>query len=370
MEPEVLLRMPAPIVSVSASLWACVAAGPPAPSDVEGATGEDYFAMTFTPEQGLGPLFNGASCLSCHSDPTPGGMAPEDGLEEVLRIGFLDQSFDDLDGRGGPVARAHSVSELGAHCDLRPGVPANANVVSVRNSPPLYGLGAIDALDDADILRAGVDNQGFPNLAKGPDGTERVARFGWKADSADLERFVAEAFRNELGLTNPMFPEDLIPQGTEHLDSCDGHLGQVEASAETIRLVTDYLAGLPAPEPLADLDRLPGSTVFAEIGCASCHVPVLGQDDTAIALYSDLLLHDLGPSLDDGFVQGQAEGPHWRTTPLWGLRFRQRLLHDGRADNLDDAITAHGGEAAPSVTAFLELDESERAALLDFLNHL
>ena len=108
--------------------------------------------------------------------------------------------------------------------------------------------------------------------------------------------------------------------------------------------------------------------VFASIGCADCHTPSLrATDDSDVPLYSDLLLHDMGPALDDRVTQGGARGKDWRTTPLWGLGTRPRLLHDGRAATIKDAILAHDGEAADVTTRFRRLTEPEQSALLVFV---
>jgi CxxC motif-containing protein (DUF1111 family) len=244
------------------------------------------------------------------------------------------------------------------------------NVVSVRNSPPLYGLGDIEALTDSDIDDGTMPSEGFANWGRDAEGVDRIGRFGWKADTTNLKTFVAEAFRNELGLTNPLFPEDLIPADTEGFAACAGNLGGIEASEEMVDRVTEFIASLPGPQPAVDVESLPGLVVFETIGCVDCHVATLGEGDRAITLYSDLLLHDMGASLDDAFVQGNAEGPHWRTTPLWGLGSRQRLLHDGRTESVEVAILAHGGEAMDVVASFADLVEADRTSLLDFLGQL
>jgi hypothetical protein len=178
------------------------------------AQGERLFALDFTPERGLGPLFNGTSCLTCHNTPSAGGMGVN-GLATVLRVGRLHQTgFDPLVGQGGPMVRAHSVAELGQPCGLALGIPAGVNLTSIRNTPPLFGSGLIDALPDDAILVGAVPRghgvHGRPHLVRDAQGRERVGRFGWKADTATLLQFVADAFRNELGLTNPLAPTDLL----------------------------------------------------------------------------------------------------------------------------------------------------------------
>jgi CxxC motif-containing protein (DUF1111 family) len=110
--------------------------------------------------------------------------------------------------------------------------------------------------------------------------------------------------------------------------------------------------------------------MFTAIGCAACHTPSLPLGDRQVSLYSDLLLHNLGPDLDDKVIQGQATGPDWRTTPLWGLGMRPRLLHDGRAHTIAAAVMAHGGEATSAVRHFRELSRPARDTLLAFLQSL
>jgi CxxC motif-containing protein (DUF1111 family) len=314
------------------------------------ARGARLFSARFGAPQGLGPLFNDVSCAECHNTPTIGGGGPA-GLAPVLRIGRLaDGAYDPLLARGGPVARAHSVAELGpTSCGAMAGVPAGANLTSVRNAPPLYGLGLIDAIPD-DVMVAGErSSQGRPNLVD-----SRVGRFGWKADTPTLRQFVGDAFRNELGMTNPLAPFDLVVDPTCTTNSLD-------IDADAVNAVTLFIASLPAPT-----SKVGESRVFQDIGCATCHVPSLG----GVPLYSDLLLHDMGRALDDAVVQGQARGVDWRTTPLWGLSGRARFLHDGRAHTIEAAILAHGGEAEPIAQRFRGLAPAERAALLAFLQTL
>src|SRR6185312_5127706 len=154
-------------------------------------------------------------CAGCHATPAPGGMGP-DGLGIATRVGRLTVSgFDPMTGRGGPIARARSVGDLGLTCDLAPGIPAGANVTSVRNAPDLRGDGLIDAIPDEAIAAGAVPRgngvHGRANRVKGADGRERVGRFGWKSDTASLRQFVADAFRNELGITSPLAPVDQAP---------------------------------------------------------------------------------------------------------------------------------------------------------------
>jgi CxxC motif-containing protein (DUF1111 family) len=336
--------------------------------------GRELFQTDFTPEQGLGPLFNARSCLACHSAPISGGGGP-DGLGTVVRVGTLREGlFDPLLGRGGPIARAHSVRELGSACAPGAGAPAAANMTSVRTAPALFGLGLVDAIPDAVILEGVVPRgdgiRGRPALTREVDGHQRVGRFGWKAETPTLGQFVAEAFRNELGITNPRAPVDLIGTTVEAAPGCPGVSAEPEDDGTMPAAVTAYIAALAPPARARIAGMESGAALFDAIGCAACHTPELRADGRTVPLYSDLLLHDMGPALDDRVVQGPARGPDWRTTPLWGLGQRQRFLHDGRARTLEAAILAHAGEAEAVIGRFRAMESERRAELLAFLASL
>lgn len=332
------------------------------------ARGAELFRTRFTPQQGLGPLFNDRSCAGCHLEPRVGGTGRH-GLATVVRIGQLTKGGLFVVGRRGPVAPQHSVSELGVACDRQAGIPAGVNVTSVRNAPALFGDGLIDAISD-DVIRAGAvargdGVRGRPNIVRGADGRVRVGRFGWKAHVPTLEQFVAEAFRSELGLTNPLAPADArAAKG----GPCAEKSAASEVSGRDLSAVAGFVASLPAPAPRHPASA--GAAVFEQTGCAACHVPSLPAGRRQAGLYSDLLLHDMGRALDDGVTQGSAAGPDWRTTPLWGLSERTRFLHDGRARTLEAAILAHGGEAEAARRRFRALSDTARERLLAFLRSL
>ncbi len=334
--------------------------------------GRELFVAEFTPEQGLGPLFNDRSCAGCHLEPTVGGVG-RNGLATVLRVGQLTPAgFNPMVGRERLEAPKHAISELGVACHRQAGIPAGVNVTSVRNAPPLFGSGLIDAIPDA-VIRAGAVGRGDgvrgrPSIVRGPDGRERIGRFGWKADAPTLELFVAEAFRTELGLTNPIAPAVGRSSKRDAAGPCAEKSPASEVDRDDLTAVVAFLAALPAPAPQRSAPA--GARVFQQTGCASCHVPALQAGRREVALYSDLLLHDMGRALDDRVVQGSAAGPDWRTTPLWGLADRTRYLHDGRARSLEAAILDHGGEAQRARQRFRSLSDDERRRLLAFLRTL
>jgi mono/diheme cytochrome c family protein len=333
--------------------------------------GAVLFATAFTAEQGLGPLYNETSCGTCHAAPRLGGMAP-DGLGLAMRVGAKSgDDYDPLERDGGPIARRHLIAGLSAECGLTAGIPAAANVISLRNAPALFGAGLIDQISDAAILE-GADRQrrsgaahGRAHIVSDGAGSQRVGRFGWKADTASLRQFVADAMRNELGLTNPLAPTDLVAAGNR----C-GQRSEPHDDGTILAALYAFVAELPPPAAVGS-DDAEGQAMFTSVGCAVCHTPELAATGgVSVPLYSDLLLHDMGTTLDDGVVQGQARGGDWRTTPLWGLGDRIRYLHDGRADTLLAAIVAHDGEAAPATKAFLALPVQQRDQLLGFLRSL
>jgi CxxC motif-containing protein (DUF1111 family) len=337
------------------------------------ARGEILFSASLTPRQGLGPLFNNTSCLACHSVPSKGGMGPA-GLGTATRIGRLTaDGFDAMIGTGGPIARTRSVSERGLPCDLQPGIPLGANVTSVRNAPDLYGKGLIDILPDEIIAAGAIAKEdgihGRVNWAKDAQGKQRVGRFGWKGDTATLKQFVADAFRNELGITSPLAPLDIIAANQSGHHRCFGEGTGPEDDGSMVDAVTAFIASLPPPRGSVAASNH-GAELFAMTGCAACHTPTLSWGNSTLRLYSDLLLHDMGSDLDDKIIQGLAGGRDWRTTPLWGLGARPRFLHDGRARTISEAILAHGGEANAVRQRFLRLSTPDSDALLTFLSGL
>src|SRR2546421_1558527 len=251
--------------------------------------GEILFAAGFTPEQGLGPLFNKTSCIDCHTG--KGNMGP-DGLGTVTRVGRMTPScFDPMIGTGGPVARMRSVSEFRLPCDLNTGIPQTANITSVRNAPTLHGLGLIDEIPDEQIAAGAIPRGdgvfGRPNWLT-TAGSKRIGRFGWKADTPTLEEFVGIAFRNEMGITNPLAPSDLV---AKRRPVCVGESTDIEDDGSIVQAVTAYIRSL---QPSRSKSRPNGSSLFTSIGCAACHTPSLSNGSRRVLLYSDLLLHNLG----------------------------------------------------------------------------
>ena len=200
----------------------------------------------------------------------------------------------------------------------------------------------------------------------------RIGRFGWKAQTATLSEFVQAACANELGLGNPGHPQP------KPLGNPNYHEVGMDLTLDQCHQLTAFVASLPRPRESESAPH--GKKLFADIGCANCHTPDLG---TADGIYSDLLLHRMGQTLQGGGSYGQPppedpnskphDGPladEWRTPPLWGVADSGPYLHDGRANTLQDAIKLHGGQAARSARRFASLASSEQAQLIAFLKNL
>ncbi len=349
---------------------------------VDAMDGNSLFTTPRTPATGLGPIFNDVSCAACHSTPSIGGWGRTTTTRFGQTVAGIFNPLTSLDG-----SLLHARTTIPA---LQEVIPAQANVAARRLTTPLYGAGLVEAIPDAAIeaLAAAKKPAGIAGRAAlvldVASNTTRVGRFGWKAQQATILSFTGDAFDNEIGVTNALFPTKHAPDGNTALlnaflpnqainDKTDPATG-----LSGIQLTTAYLEVLapPPPGPATALSAQ-GARVFAAINCAACHVPSQQTGSSTIAalsnktvnLYSDLLLHDMG-ALADGIAQGNAGTQEMRTAPLWGLRTRNLLLHDGRAATVDQAILDHAGEAAGSRTAYTQLSAGDRQALLEFLGTL
>jgi CxxC motif-containing protein (DUF1111 family) len=348
--------------------------------------GDEQFGRPFGPADGLGPIFNNVSCAACHSG--DGRGRPENALTR------FSLGLDPALALGGPQVQDRAIA--GAEPErLPPGVD-----VSVRLPPPVFGVGLIEAISEADILynadSADLDGDGIsgrPNWvtpppwvpADEPGGAPglRVGRFSRKAQVSTLLQQVVEAYHQDMGITSEFLPvENRNPLASRATETAD-RVADPEIPASTVRAVVAYIRMLAPPAPGEPTPRRQrGSAVFDSIGCARCHIPALMTGPSSIAalanrrveLYSDLLLHDMGPGLADNRPDGSASGTEWRTAPLWGLRLMRRflngdafLLHDGRARSVEEAILLHGGEAQAARDRFAALPAADRVALLEFV---
>ncbi len=380
---------------------------------------------------GLGPRFNLDSCAGCHSHPATGGSSgpvnPQVALATAFGAKNAVPSFLTLDGpirearfkykadgsRDGGVhglfvisGRRDSTGDA-SDCHLQQddfaGHVSRGNVV-FRIPTPTFGAGLIEQVPDATIL-AGLSARGSTKATlgiggranrvatgnanrSGNDGT--VTRFGWKAQNKSLLVFAGEAYNVEQGISNELFPSErdetpdcqyaATPNDTTNTDGVGIEvLSDIEKFAIFMRFLAPPRPSPDTPGGATSITR--GRNLFDNVGCTLCHTPMLRTGASTVAalnnqpvpLYSDLLLHRMGVGLADDILQGDAGPDEFRTAPLWGLGQRLFFLHDGRARDLGDAITAHrssGSEASRVVERYLGLGETQKQDLLNFLRSL
>ena len=343
--------------------------------------GRVVFTTDFTPETGLGPLFNSTGCAECHEDPVVGATGDEVEVHATAYHPSGQPACSDLSDVGGPVVQQHVTQALhdALGIDAEP-LPEGFTATAHRTSPSILGFGLLDAVPEAEI-------QGFADAqARGHDGVSgrpnrtpdgRLGRFGRKAQSPTLSEFTAGAFIQEMGITSPSFPTELTVAG-KPLPAGVDPARDPELSQDDLDAADAFVRFLDAPTPLAfAIGQLPGRKIFSRIGCAECHIPALTTGPNPVQAFNnkivpgftDLLLHDMGPDLAD-ICLGEAEPAEFRTEPLMGLRFVTAFLHDGRAATIDEAIRLHAGEATAARDRFLALSDGERGVLLKFLGKL
>lgn len=389
--------------------------------------GQATFNKNFTAAEGLGPIYNEISCVTCHAAGAPGGgdpLGPGATQFNVTHFGFDNQGyFDPLRDLGGLVIQKKTIRDT-SHPDCTMAgelVPSVANAVSIRNTPPVFGFGLLDAIPDAEILKRqglnldgvnGFANWGMELQALDPEpitgtplanyGLPRVGRFGWKSQTATLFQFSAEPFNIELGVSSPFFPQEFTPAGTRFAAqlpaTCNVADHAVNDFDNSLSVSLYHFQALLAAPPTLPKNNAAkeGEKTFRRIGCENCHaaelrtgerynlivangssVRVRQLENRVVNAYSDLLVHDMGANLADdpsgstiGRIMGRADGRHWRTTPLWGIRFKKALLHDGRTTDIATAVLEHGGEATNSRNRFAALTAAEKNQLVAFLNTL
>ncbi len=389
------------LIALLAAAWACTEFEPAAPDDaslldgpVEGLTASENLRFirgdvafndeVFTPETGLGPLFVANACGSCH--PGDGKGHP---FTTLTRYGQWDETGNQYTHLGGPQLQNRAIPGFEPE-QLPPGVG-----FSKLTPPANTGLGYLDAVSDETLLAwADPDDSdgdgisGVPNLiaikayVQSRPGAilingKYIGRFGKKAAAYDLHQQTVVAYNEDIGITTTYEP----------MDTHTGLAVDPEVSDQTVRDVVFYLKTLKAPIPrnAADADVAAGKALFTQFGCAKCHRPEMTTGPSPIAAlanktfypYTDLLLHDMGPDLDDGYTEGTAKTYEWRTPPLWGLglsTFSQGgqyfLLHDGRARSIEEAILLHGGEGEQSKANYASASADEQLKLIRFLESL
>lgn len=338
----------------------------------------------FTASKGLGPIFVSTSCGSCHAGDGKGTP-----FSTLTRFGQKDQTGNKYLHLGGPQLQNRAIPGY-----LPEKIPSGATF-SKFTPPANTGLGFLELVSDQEILSMadpldsnGDGVSGVPSYGTLPafitaatnavekDG-KYIHRFGKKAAAYNLLHQTVNAYSQDIGISSVFSPKDIY-----HGQDIDP-----EISSQTIYDVVFYLQTLKAPIPrnTGNAQVQQGKQTFIDIGCEGCHRQTLKTGNSPIASlsnqtfhpYTDLLLHDVGPELDDGYTEGSATSAEWRTPPLWGLGLSPRsqggkyfLMHDGRATSVRAAILMHGGEGQRSRDRFENLTSSDQNKLIQFLESL
>lgn len=390
------------VLSLLITVAACQKLLPGAPGDdeildgpVAGLTGEQNAVFlrgdvafndeVFTTSNGLGPLFVATSCGSCHAGDGKGHP-----FTTLVRFGQSDTTNGNVFlHMGGPQLQNRAIPGFTPEQ-----IPQGATFSSFT-PPANTGLGFLDAVPDAAILALADPNDanadgisGRPNWMVPKNysllrpnsisqNNKYLGRFGKKAGTYDLLQQTATAYNQDMGINSVYEP----------IDTYTGQPIAPEVIAQTVLDVVFYLKTLkePVQRTANDPDVVAGKQLFLNISCGKCHVPQLTTGPSSIAAlanktfspYTDLLLHDMGSGLNDGYTEGTALPSEWRTPPLWGLGLSENsqggsyfLLHDGRARTVEEAILLHGGEAMQSRNAFQQLNADDKAKLIKFLHSL
>ncbi|MBW3523243.1 CxxC motif-containing protein, DUF1111 family [Chryseobacterium taichungense] len=339
---------------------------------------------TFTVGKGLGPTFVATSCGSCHAGDGKGTP-----FTTLIRFGQTDETGNLFLLLGGPQLQNRAIPGYTPEA-----IPPGATF-SKFTPPANTGLGFIELVSDMDILAMAdpfdTNNDGIsgvPNYIDLPayqapfffavtKGGKYIGRFGKKASTYSLLQQTVNAYNQDMGITSTFNPHDVY----------SGMNVDPEVSDKTIADVVFYLRTLKTPIQRDAENSIikQGQTIFSQISCNKCHVPELKTSSSSISPlsnkkfypYTDLLLHDMGASLDDNYTEGTAKTYEWRTPALWGLGLSPKsqggqyfLMHDGRAKSIEEAIQLHGGEAATSRTNYTQLPVQEKEAIIKFLKSL
>jgi CxxC motif-containing protein (DUF1111 family) len=349
------------------------------------------YAEQETIADGLGPVYNAQSCGECHQNPVAGGASQV----TVLRAGHLDQTGNFVEAPGGSLIHDRAIDPR-----AQESVPQRENIRTQRMSLSTLGDGYVEAIDDRTLVdianRQARESRGqiMGQIIQVPlleaPGLTRAGRFGWKNQHASLLSFSADAYLNEMGITSPFLPTENTSLGRSVAEF--DKVADPEDDGEDIQKFARFMRGTKVPPRDQQLAGTPdaqmGSMLFNQIGCALCHTPSIttappgtplnggtftvpdALGNKVIHPFGDFLLHDVGTG--DGIVQngGPETAKKLRTAPLWGLRTRTRLMHDGQSLTVQDAILRHAGEASFVINNFNRLAPPQRNQLLTFLRSL
>lgn len=344
---------------------------------------------------GLGPLYDAPSCASCHQS-----RAPDDADETTVQPGTVVR-LGNAKGGGDPVygSQLQTRGVAGQVVEANPdiawiakdgrrtpaitlysldyGAMAQDTKLALRRAPVLDGASLLAQIPQSEILKqADAQKRGGNGVAGEPawldaNGKRVLGRFGWRAGTPDVAAQISLAFSRDIGLSTTTHPE---PFGdcTAREAACragphGAKPGEVEIADPLVAAIVKHLDSLK-PAPMKREDAL-----FVRTGCAECHATLHLANGTPVAAFTDLLLHRMGPELDDGIGEGAARPGQWRTAPLWNTAKSLKiggLLHDGRARGVPEAVEWHGGEGAAARARFRALGAADKTALAAFVSGL
>jgi CxxC motif-containing protein (DUF1111 family) len=365
------------------------------------ARDQEIYEQNHSVQTGLGPVYNATACVSCHQSPNSGGASQF----TELRVGHRDENGNFVnpiifinDGKNTITGRS-IVNDRATGPEAQEHIPAAENIRALRAALNTLGDGFVETIDDKILIEIA---EAQPYLSEGrihgevvqapifeAPGQTRVGRFGWKDQHSSLLSFIADAYLNEMGVTNRLRPQDAttVLKTTNDPEDVPDDLGLAD-----IDHFAQFIRGTKVPPRDTALAATPaarrGAELFRRLGCSICHVESVTTASTGTVIdggmfivpealgdktihpFGDFLLHDIGTG--DGIVQvgPQDTANKLRTAPLWGLRTKPRFMHDLRSLSLDNAILRHEGEARETTRRFREISPEEREALITFLKTL
>ncbi len=382
-----------------------------------------------TARDGLGPLFNANSCISCHPSNGRGTLFNKDGFESRALLSKLSikataskehQEFlkyrgfipDTIYGGQLSINAIHGIDFEGRvkvdfdeievlfsdgekQILLKPkyslenlnyGVISKDTNISYRIAPTLNGMGLIELISDEDILKnvdendnnsdgiSGRANYVYSNITK----KEELGKYTWKASVSFLKEQIAAAASNDMGITTSIFPFENCTKAQQKCNDAPKARDKIDLPDDRLDAIDYYLKNIKSYTPKVTKEFEEGLEIFEQISCSKCHVSSFETNKGfKVYPYSDFLLHDMGEDLSDGRSEFKASEDEWRTAPLWGLALHEkinaekpRLLHDGRARTFQEAILWHGGEAKNAKENYMNLPKEKREKLIKFLEEL
>jgi CxxC motif-containing protein (DUF1111 family) len=338
---------------------------------------------------GLGPTFNAQACRECHQNIVTGG-ASQIAEHRTGRIELL--QF--VESVGGSLIQSRST-----HPDIFERVPFEDSVSTFRISTNTLGAGFIEAIPNSTLMAirdaqpASIRGRALEVAVLEANNVLRIGRFGWKSQHASLESFAADAYLNEMGITTPILPEENTSLGREvGFPSPFDPVPDPEDDGIDVIAFANFMRSTKAPPrgPINAQVRA-GDTLFNQIGCGACHIPTLrtaapgtringgvlrvrdAVGNKIIHPYSDFLMHDIGTGDGIPVLPGAAfavTANEIRTAPLWALRTRNRLMHDGLSFTKQEAIARHAGQATAAKNAYDALSQAQKDQVLAFLDSL